>query len=92
MDGNPYQSPAESPKGNAEPPPAGWHPLTFAFSGFAIGTAVASRFVLSLDPLHRFIGGVLYGGILGAIVGLAHGLERRRMARRSLHEDDIKNL
>ena len=88
MNVNPYKSPVDSPKGDSEPHPVGWHPLTFAILGFAIGTVVASPFVLSLDPLRRLIGGALYGGILGAIVGLVHGLERRRMARRDLHEDD----
>jgi hypothetical protein len=41
---------------------------------------------LSHDPLDRFFGGALYGGIIGAVVGLAHGLERRRTARTPLPE------
>lgn len=88
---NPYKSPGGKCDKEPKPHPAGWHPLTFAFLGFAIGTVVASPFVLSLDPLRRLIGGALYGGILGGIVGLVHGLERRRMARGPLHEDDIEN-
>jgi hypothetical protein len=91
MDSNSYQSPAETPQRGAKRRPAGWHPLTFAILGFALGTAVASPFILSLDPVVRFYGGALYGGTLGAIAGLAHGLERRRKVRETLHEDDIKS-
>ena len=88
---NPYQSPGGKCDRRPKPRPASWHPLTFAFLGFAIGTVIASPFVLSLDPFDRLLGGALYGGTLGAIAGLAHGLERRRMARRALHEDDIQS-
>lgn len=80
MDVNPYKSPHDSRKDDSEPRPAGWHPLTFAFLGFAIGTAVASQFVLSRDPVDRFLGGALYGGTIGGIAGLTHGLQRHRKA------------
>ena len=80
MDPNPYQSPAETPQGNAKPRIAGWHPLTFAFIGFAAGTAVAAPLVLSASRLDRLIVGAVLGGTSGAIIGLVYGLERRRMA------------
>ena len=79
MDANPYQSPAESPKGGVEPPPAGWHPLTFAYSGFAIGTALVAPLVLAVNPFDRLIVGAAIGGPIGAILGFAFG-ERRRNA------------
>lgn len=80
MDVTPYKSPVDSPKRDSEPRPVGWHPLTFAILGFAIGTAVASQFVLSRNPFVRFFGGAIYGGTPGAIAGLAHGLRRHRIA------------
>jgi hypothetical protein len=71
MDENPYQSP-RSP-GRAEPKPGAWHPLTWAVVGFAGGVVAAGPFVvmdLSPDLL-------IFGGIIGAILGLAYGIKRR---------------
>lgn len=88
---NPYQSPAESPEDDAKPRRRRWHSITFAFLGFAIGTAVASQFVLSREPLARFFGGAIYGGTLGAIAGLTHGLRRRRISVSAQGEEGIES-
>lgn len=91
MDVNPYKSPHDSRKDDSEPRAAGWHPLTFAFLGFAIGTAVASQFILSRDPFDRCLGGAFYGGTIGAILGLAHGLRRSRIAESPRREVSAEN-
>jgi hypothetical protein len=76
MDDNPYQSPRSSDR--AEPKPGTWHPLTWALIGFAGGTGLTAPFVLSLDMPTKIQGGMLFGGIIGATLGLAHGISRRR--------------
>jgi len=76
MDENPYQSP-RSP-GRAKPKPGSWHPLTWAVVGFAGGTLLMAPFVMSFDLPTKIQGGMIFGGIFGALWGLAHGMERRR--------------
>jgi hypothetical protein len=75
MDDNPYQSP-RSP-GRAEPRPDTWHPLTWAVVGFAGGTGLMAPLFLSVDELTNLLCGMLSGGIIGAILGLAYGIKRR---------------
>ena len=78
MGENPYKSPREA----GAPPPERvlktWHPLTWAVVGFAGGTLILTPLVLSIEFRDRLQGGMLMGGPIGALVGLAHGLERRR--------------
>jgi len=81
MEENPYKSPQFL--GPAEPKPATWHPLTWAVVGFAGGTGLIAPFVLSLNMPTRIQGGMIYGGIIGAILGLAYGISRRRRAAQS---------
>jgi hypothetical protein len=78
MDENPYQPPTSIGTRPAEPKPGTWHPLTWALIGFAGGTGLMAPFILSLDVPTKIQGGMLYGGILGAICGLAYGIKQRR--------------
>jgi hypothetical protein len=76
MDDNPYQSP-RSP-GRAEPKPGTWHPFAWAVMGFGGGIVIGAPLILSVaTPISLKVGGVLFGGIIGAISGLAYGIKRR---------------
>lgn len=90
MDVNPYQSPAESHKRDAEKPAPGWHPLTFAFLGFAIGTALLAPLVLAVNPFDRLLVGAAIGGPMGAILGFAYD-ERRRKAENLNGEERVES-
>jgi hypothetical protein len=78
MDENPYKSPASVGERLAEPKPGTWHSLTWAVVGFAGGTVLTAPFILSVDMPTKMQGGMLYGGIIGAMLGLAYGINRRR--------------
>ena len=80
MNENPYQSPQSPGKKLAEAKPTTWHPLTWTIIGFCGGTSLVAPFVLSLNMPTRIQGGMIYGGITGAIWGLAYGISRRRGA------------
>jgi len=60
-----------------------WHPITWAFIGLAVGTLIVSPLVLSSDPRERARGGMIFGGVPGAVLGLAYGLGRRNKFRQS---------
>jgi hypothetical protein len=82
MDDNPDASSLSAgplPRTPVKPGP--WHPLTWAVVGFAGGTLLAAPLVLSLDTRDQIAGGMMCGGPIGALIGLAHGVERRRRAR-----------
>lgn len=91
MDTNPYQSPAETPKNEAKPRPIGWHPLTFAFIGFAAGTAIVAPLILSASFFDRLVAGAVLGGTAGAIIGLVHGFERRRITDSPRGQEGVEN-
>jgi hypothetical protein len=74
MDENPYQSP-QSPL--AEPKLGTWHPLTWAFIGFVGGNIVATPVVMIFE-----MPTTIFCGIIGALWGLSHGVERRRRDQR----------
>jgi len=76
MDDNPYQSPQFVRR--AEPKPGTWHPLAWAIIGFCGATGLVAPFVLSIRVLSQVRGGMIYGGIIGAIWGLAYGNNRKR--------------
>jgi hypothetical protein len=57
--------------------PGPWHPVTWAFIGFFVGTSLAAPFILSADRRDRTLGGMVYGGIPGVVLGLAYGMGRR---------------
>jgi hypothetical protein len=78
MDENPYKSPVSVGKPPAEPMSGTFHPLTWALIGFAGGTGLTAPFILSIDLPTRIVGGMLHGGIIGAICGLRHGIRRRK--------------
>jgi hypothetical protein len=80
MDENPYQAPISSDTSAARSKSTSWAPLGWAILGFAIGTLVVARLILSNDLQVRLQGGAIYGGPVGALFGLAHGVHRRRQA------------
>ncbi|HUY32032.1 MAG TPA: hypothetical protein VMV69_04565 [Pirellulales bacterium] len=77
MDENPYESPQFPGTPLTEPKPGTWHPFTWSVIGFAGGVVVAAPFILSVDMPTKIQGGMMYGGIIGAICGLAYGIQRR---------------
>jgi hypothetical protein len=66
-------------------------PLSWAIIGFAIGTIATARFVLSLDVRSKLLGGALFGGSLGALIGLLYGLDRRRKSQRHSGMSDLQH-
>src|SRR5687768_1151683 len=84
MDDNLYQSPrvvddrrpANAPRCADPQSSASWHPLTWAGVGFGIGTVLIAPLVLSVHDAVQLQGGMLFGGIPGAIVGLAFSRPR----------------
>lgn len=91
MQENPYDLPKQadaSPKEKRAPEHPTWHPLSWAVIGFAGGTLLVAPFILCLDSVEQLRGGAMFGGPLGAFLGLAHGVERRRNERRSRGEWD----
>jgi len=81
MDENPYQAPSSSSASAARAKSASWEPLIWAIIGFGIGTLAVAPFILSNDMRVQIQGGAIYGGPLGALFGLAHGIHRRRQAK-----------
>lgn len=65
----------EEPK-QTTPKPARWHPFTWAVIGLAVGTLIVAPLILSRDPQDRLRGGTLFGGVPGAVLGLAYGIGR----------------
>jgi hypothetical protein len=81
---NPYRSPDElSSPPTVEGKSTTWHPLSWAVVGFAGGALLTAPFILCCDPTEALRGGAMFGGTLGALFGLGHGVERRRLERRS---------
>lgn len=81
MQENPYQSPADStPIESIDSPPKDtrWHPFTWGVIGFAVGTFVASLFVLSPDRFVRAEGGAIFGGLPAALYAFMTAVEKRR--------------
>jgi hypothetical protein len=81
MDENPYKPPESAALSKASKRCHTWHPLTWGVIGFAIGTLAVAPFIMTWDLQGQIAGGMTFGGPLGAIAGIAHGLERRRKAR-----------
>jgi hypothetical protein len=52
---------------------ATWNPITWAVIGFAGGALIAAPLVLSADLNDPIGGGMIFGGIPGALLGLGHG-------------------
>jgi hypothetical protein len=75
MDENPYQSPQFV--GRVEPKLGTWHPLTWTLIGFVGGNIVAAPVVMIFE-----MPTTIFCGIIGALWGLAHGVERRRRDER----------
>lgn len=81
METNPYQSPAEFPVPAPKAKDLRWHPATWGFIGFALGTVVASLFVLSHNRVDRTIGGTFFGGLPAGIYTFMSVVEKRRKER-----------
>lgn len=91
MKENPYAPPKEAgspPRAQPAANHSSWHPFSWAVIGFAGGALLAAPFILSLDATECLRGGAMFGGPVGALWGLAHGVERRRNERRSRGEWD----
>jgi hypothetical protein len=78
MDENPYQAPHapdETPVSTnaALGPMAAW-----AIIGFVIGTLAVAPFILSFALRDKLLGGAVFGGPPGAILGLLRAIRRRR--------------
>ena len=83
MDDNPYSP----PEPHVHPPAARrtwaemlnspvlirWRIVAWPVSFFLLGTMLVGSLVLSVDPRTRIQGGVIFGGIPSALVGLAVG-------------------
>lgn len=75
------QQPDSDPQKSRGPESGGWHPVTWAIIGLALGTLIAAPLVLSSKPRTQFRGGAIFGGIPGALIGLAYGAKRRGWSR-----------
>ena len=53
-----------------------WSGFLWAVIGFGFGTVATAPLILAIEPRDRVIGGMMYGGIPMALVGLAYGLRR----------------
>ena len=78
MDENPYQAPYapdETPVSTnaALGPMAAW-----AVIGFVIGTLAVAPFILSFALRDKLLGGAMFGGPPGALVGFVYGRRQRR--------------
>jgi len=60
-----------------------WYGFVWAVMGFGAGTGMMAPLILAIELRDRVIGGMIYGGIPLALVGLAYGL--RRSGRLSNH-------
>jgi len=69
---NPCLGPPES-----DPPIKSEINYIWPFIGLGFGTCVVMPLVLSLDPLQRLIGGLLFGGIPCGLIGLWYANRRR---------------
>jgi hypothetical protein len=60
------------------------------FIGIGLGTYIVGSLVLNTDPLQRFTGGLMYGGVPLGLLGLAYAIYRRnRQWRRLQYRDPI---
>jgi hypothetical protein len=66
-------------------------PLAWAVIGFAIGTLAAAPFILSYDLRDKLQGGAVFGGSLGTLIGLAHGVKRGRKSAPHRGKSDSKH-
>jgi len=83
MDENPYQSPravSELPQRPLRRRRA-WHPITWGIIGFVAGTVVAVPLILSTERHVVMSGGMLFGGIPGALLGIGFGISRTTRVR-----------
>ena len=53
-----------------------WSGFLWAVVGFGAGTGMAAPLILAIEPRDRVIGGMIYGGVPLALIGLAYGLRR----------------
>ena len=51
------------------------------FRSFAVGTFVVAPFILSVDVRSKLLGGALFGGSLGTLLGLSYGVNRWRKSQ-----------
>jgi hypothetical protein len=50
-----------------------WRVVAWPLAFFLLGTMLVASLVLSADPRVRMQGGVIFGGVPGALIGLAVG-------------------
>ena len=84
MDENPYRSPRAVSELRQRPPRRrrAWHPITWGIVGFVAGTVVAVPLILSTERHVVMSGGMLFGGIPGALLGIGFGIPQTNRERR----------
>jgi hypothetical protein len=78
MDENPYESPIEVASPRKFSWDLAWSGFLWATIAFGAGTGMVAPLVLSTEPRDRVIGGMIFGGLPLAFVGLLYGLRRAR--------------
>jgi len=91
MEENPYQSPRAVNDSPRRPPIRSkrWHPITWGVIGFGVGTLVAVPFSWNIERHVAMTGGMLFGGVPGAMIGIAFGVSHATRGRWSDHDKPL---
>jgi hypothetical protein len=81
MSENPYEAPQADMIPTRSWKDAAWSGFLWGTIGFGAGTGVISPLVVSIEPRDRVIGGMIFGGIPLAVVGLLYGFRHARDRR-----------